>query len=192
MLLLAAAGVGGYFLLKHFQSVGKQEAAAEITTALQDYEGAAHGLSVSTEPFVASDGSLVYESLDPTPMNPIPQFTAIVREKHESPYELWVENGKHGVLPLFKSSDRGKPYVDFNVKVPVGKIYFFNRDTGREVSAYELKKSPDWAPWLQDALENLFAHAFQDACKFSPRYNPWANWNATTGVNCAQKYPVTL
>lgn len=192
LLLLAAAGIGGYFLLKHFGEAGKQETADKLTTALQDYEGASSGLVASREPEIASDGSLIYSSLDPTPANPIPQFTAIVRKVSLSPYDLSKENGTKFISPLLKSSDVGKSYKDPNVKIQLAKVYFFNRDTGKEVAAYELAKSPDWAPWLKDALEDLFAHAFQDACLTNNRYNPWDNRFESSGYPCVTRYPVTL
>lgn len=192
LLKFAIFGVGGWLLYKHFTKQAVQATAQEMTSSLTDYQSAAGGLQVSRKPEVAQDGSLLYESLDPTPANPIPQFVAVTREYMLSVNDLAQQNfGKYSQQLVSKSA-QGKPYLDPNVKVKLAKIFFFNRDTGKEVAAYELKKQADWQDSMKDALEDLFAHTFQDACKVNPRYDPWTNSFRSSGVICENIYPVTL
>lgn len=204
ILMLGGLAVAGYFVMS---KLGTRTAAVEMGQQLEDltdrdvaeaYDAAEQTHQAKLAPIVTSSGHLLFEPLDLSAQNPLAGFDAVVKNMQKSWWDLYAENGSKGPKPLGASGG-----FNYTKKYPIARVFFFNRATGREVAAYELKQNADlWLPDMQSALQLTFAHAFNHACKVQPAYRQWTNELAVRypsnknwsfdNLNCDRQYPVGM
>lgn len=199
ILLLGAIAAAGFIVYRRFAPAA---AAVEMNQQLEDltpedvhetYAAAEKTWQERLQPTTMPNGNLLFEPLDLSETNPLSGYVAVLKKLNRSLNQLAGESGRAAV---YLSSDRP------NDPHQIGRLYFFNPQTGREVGAFELKKNADlWLPGMQEALQNTFVHAFNAACRLNPRYNQWDN-TLNTGIKeaamsymreqCDVHYPVTM